>query len=625
MRKIIIFFLISIVHNTNAQDLTPFRGGGNDGSTYGLEQTFDPVAYILKFTPFAGSNTDGYASDSLYSFDRLGYIAKFSPYAGSQRDGYSKNFEVFTYSTQTISCNGDSILYTIDGQGGAPNYVGVGQQLLGAGTYTFTLTDANGYTASTALMVTEPTPLQANTSFTPIQCYGNNSTVTVTATGGTPNYSGDNIYIRPAGVHTFLVTDSKNCKDTAYAMIAEPDSITTSISINHPIVCNGDTTSISVSAIGGTGSISNAGVFTQYAGNNMHIVTDVNGCSDTVSYTITEPLAVPLTINTNLPVHKYDSLLLSAVSTAVNYIWYAPDSSILSNSNNAVVYNVNHANNSGIYTVVVTDTNNCSNDTSIQINVLGMYAHIRAFLGGAYVSVTGKMHDSLRKNNLIPLSEPYSSGTGMHTAFTHVNGGGNELTDTVVLNRTGDSAIVDWVFLQLRDPFNPESVVATKAALIRRDGWIVEPHDGYSPVNFKNTYPSNYIITIKHRNHFGVQSANALLWNDTLNVYDFTDTSIALYTAPAPNNTNLPYRLTGAKRTLWAGDMNKDRKIRYNGIANDRLSLLGVAGATATVAGYLKTDINMDGKSKYNGINNDRLLILQNSGTTSVINEQTSN
>src|SRR5690606_19047078 len=60
---------------------------------------------------------------------------------------------------------------------------------LTAGTYTITVRDANGCTATTTATVDEPAALAAAVSSTDATCHGSSDgTVTVTATGGTPDY-----------------------------------------------------------------------------------------------------------------------------------------------------------------------------------------------------------------------------------------------------------------------------------------------------------------------------------------------------------------------------------------------------------------------------------------------------
>ncbi|MBK9337911.1 MAG: HYR domain-containing protein [Lewinellaceae bacterium] len=126
--------------------------------------------------------------------------------------------------------------------------------------------------------------------------------------------------------------------------------------------------------------------------------------------------------------------------------------------------------------------------------------HAKVLLQGPYISAQQLMHDSLRVKNLIPLTEPY---TGL-TNFTHIGGGG-ETTTTGVLAVTGVNAIVDWIFLELRNSANPTQVLATRSALVQRDGDVVEV-DGVSSVSFPIATGQDYFLAVRHRNHFGVQS-----------------------------------------------------------------------------------------------------------------------
>jgi hypothetical protein len=53
------------------------------------------------------------------------------------------------------------------------------------------VTDANGCTSTTSITITEPAALVASSSATAILCNGGSSTVTVSATGGTAPYTGE--------------------------------------------------------------------------------------------------------------------------------------------------------------------------------------------------------------------------------------------------------------------------------------------------------------------------------------------------------------------------------------------------------------------------------------------------
>jgi len=54
--------------------------------------------------------------------------------------------------------------------------------------------------------------------------------------------------------------------------------------------------------------------------------------------------------------------------------------------------------------------------------------------------------------------------------YTHINHGGGEECSIDLLTKEGPDAIVDWVFIELRDATNSDLVLATLSGLIQRDG-----------------------------------------------------------------------------------------------------------------------------------------------------------
>src|SRR5207249_7432860 len=107
------------------------------------------------------------------------------------------------------------------------------------GTYSYTVTDANSCTATTTGSITEPSAgVVASSSNTAILCNGGNSTVTVSATGGTSPYTGTGTFSHAAGTYSYTVTDSNSCTSTTTGNITQPSAIVPS-STNTTILCNG--------------------------------------------------------------------------------------------------------------------------------------------------------------------------------------------------------------------------------------------------------------------------------------------------------------------------------------------------------------------------------------------------
>jgi uncharacterized delta-60 repeat protein len=232
----------------------------------------------------------------------------------------------------------------------------------------------------------------------------------------------------------------------------------------------------------------------------------------------------------------------------------------------------------------------------------------KLMLEGSYDAGLGLMSDALRSAGLVPLSEPYTAAGYVHMA----SGGGETITSTI-LNTTGANAIVDWVLVELRSASNSSVRVATRSALLQRDGDVVGV-DGTSGIGF-NVACGNYYVAVRHRNHLGVMTLNSMALSTTATTVDFSSVATATF------GTNARKSISGAFPTqaLWAGDASFNGEVRYTGSGNDRDPVLVKVGSTTpnnTVTGYWREDVNMNGQVRYTGSANDRDPILVNVGST---------
>ena len=243
----------------------------------------------------------------------------------------------------------------------------------------------------------------------------------------------------------------------------------------------------------------------------------------------------------------------------------------------------------------------------------GVGTDVKVILDGPYDPLTGLMADGLRASSLIPTSEPFTS-----LGFTHVNGGGGEVVSPALLAVTGSNAPVDWIMLELRSASTPSQVVATRSALVTRSGNVVSGSGG--TVRF-NLLDGNYLLAVKHRNHFGCMTAAAVALNAGVVTVDLRSP------ATLTHGTNAR-KVQGSVLTLWSGNVERDQFLKYVGESNDRDPILFAIGGsvpTNTITGYLPADINLDGVVKYVGESNDRDPILFNIGgsvPTNTRNEQ---
>jgi uncharacterized delta-60 repeat protein len=230
----------------------------------------------------------------------------------------------------------------------------------------------------------------------------------------------------------------------------------------------------------------------------------------------------------------------------------------------------------------------------------------RVFLDGPLNTATNIMAGQLHAQQLLPSLEPYSA-----MGYTHVADGGGENALPSAMGPGGNNNAVDWVVVELRDPLEPATILATCSALLQRDGDVVGTN-GVSPVSFPLPV-GNYHIAIRHRNHLGVMTASPIALSATAAIIDFTNASTPTWGTDARKNNN-------GTMTLWPGDANFDGQVKYAGPANDRdIVLTTVGGSTPTNTVntiYTGADVNMDGVVKYAGANNDRDIILQTIGGT---------
>ncbi len=223
-----------------------------------------------------------------------------------------------TTSSVNSTCGNPNGSATVTPSGGTPPYTVLwtpsGQTTLTAtgllpGLYSVVITDSKGCTYTATVNVSNTGgPTLTIPTFTNVTCFGAcNGTANSTITGGTAPFiyswspSGGNSANASGlclGVYTCVVTDANSCSTNATVTITEPTAIaitTTQVDLLCNGVCNGSATA---TASGGTPGYSylwspsggNAATATGLcAGNYSCLVTDLNGCTLTQTFTITEP------------------------------------------------------------------------------------------------------------------------------------------------------------------------------------------------------------------------------------------------------------------------------------------------------------------------------------------------
>ncbi|QSW88743.1 T9SS type A sorting domain-containing protein [Flavobacterium endoglycinae] len=329
-----------------------------------------------------------------------------------------------TNGSATVSVTGGTAPYTYSW---AP-YGGTAATATGlaAGTYTITVTDANGCTATQSYTITEPTALAATSSHTDASCNGGtNGTATVVVTGGTGAYtylwspSGGTAATASglsAGTYTVIATDANGCTISESVTITEPTAISiTSSSTN--VSCNaGANGSASVNVTGGTGAYTYswapfggtaATASGLSAGTYTVTVTDANGCTATETVVVTEPAAISAVASqTNVSCNGSNdgsaTVTVTGGTGAYTYAW-SPSGGTAATATGLAA---------GTYTVTVTDANGCTTSTSA---IITEPSALSASITGTNVSCNGSNDGSA--------TVTVTGGTGSYTYAWSPSGG----------------------------------------------------------------------------------------------------------------------------------------------------------------------------------------------------------
>lgn len=210
-------------------------------------------------------------------------------------------------SSGTILCNGNTVTVTVRATGGTTPYTGTGTFTVTGGTYSYTVTDAVGAVKTTTISISQPTAIVPTITAGRIIVFGGTTSITVTATGGTGaytyklnrgNYQTSNVFNGiPASRDTIYVKDANGCVASGIITITQPAAaLAATASISSPIVCNGGTAVVNVTATGGTSPYTGTGTFNVAAGTYNYTVADSNGVTVTTSVVVSQPTILAATL-----------------------------------------------------------------------------------------------------------------------------------------------------------------------------------------------------------------------------------------------------------------------------------------------------------------------------------------
>ena len=254
------------------------------------------------------------------------------------------------------------------------------QNLIG-GTYTVTVVDANGCTATASMNINAPlAPLSLTATTQNVTCFnGSNGQIDLTPNGGTAPYtyawsnsatSQDLINI-VAGNYSVVVTDDQGCTSNGSYALTQPASGITITNNITPVSCfDGNNGAINLTINGGiqpytiswSSGQTTEDISSLLAGNYTVTVSDAAGCSLNPTFTVSQPFA-PLSITANLNTiscfggsNGAIDITTAGGTQPYTYFW----------SNNSSSEDIQTLS-EGSYSLIVTDANGCQLDSTLAV------------------------------------------------------------------------------------------------------------------------------------------------------------------------------------------------------------------------------------------------------------------
>ncbi len=207
----------------------------------------------------------------------------------------------------------------------------------------------------------------------------------------------------------------------------------------------------------------------------------------------------------------------------------------------------------------------------------------KVLLQGPYNQTDSLMSDSLRVGNLLPIASPYTDPILYPYTDLEAN------INNSIYNTVGPDAIVDWIYVELRDISSGQSIDGG-SYLLQRDGDIINVESN-TPIKFIDVPPGNYELTLFHRNHLPIKTNGSI--SIVPNILYNVDLSNDIDQVQGGLNA---MRDIGGNLLMISGDLDLNGQIQNK----DYLLLLNEIGTS----GYTKFDLDFNGEVDKNDIDN---------------------
>lgn len=362
--------------------------GGNDGSASIIASGGTP-GYTYNWSPTGGTNS------SATGLNAGIYSVLVSDSNGCQTTSFTIVSQPSVVSGNLIvenpHCGQANGIITAQISGGTPGYSYLWSNSdtsstvnnLAPGLYNVNISDSLGCGLTLSTNLTNiPGPTVTIPSQTNVSCNGgNDGTATGNITGGTSPYylnwtpyggNGNTASNLIAGTYTLSVTDSLGCNASDSVIITDPPQVNLFVNTINHVSCNGGNDGFaSVNVLGGTGpynyiwspNVSSTNTASNLiAGNYTVTILDANGCSGSLSVTITEPFPLSVLFSSvtnptcNTSTNGSAQAVASGGTIPYSYSWS-------NGQTGGTATNLN----GGVYSITITDWNGCSVSDSVTI------------------------------------------------------------------------------------------------------------------------------------------------------------------------------------------------------------------------------------------------------------------
>jgi len=519
-----------------------------------------------------------------------------------------------SFTSVAPSCNDSSGRATVHVTGGSLPYSYAwsngrgGQSINGVpvGTYTVTVTDARGCTASKSLNLTSNLQIQFTNQG--VSCHGSSDGTSIAlVTGGTQPYryrwsSGDSISIAqhlPAGTYSLTVTDAHNCQATLQTTI--PDAPAMNIQVfTTPAFCHGEPNGFaSIQVSGGTpaysyswsNGLNSSSSSNLFAGNYSAVVTDARGCTSQVSFQVTQPDSMVLSFNKKDVSCPGSMDGRAEVTVTGGYPPYKYEWGILSNTSYIDALSQN------FYTVKVSDANQCVAKSGVEIGIRSMMS-IDAH--ATDISCHGRNDgriDVTTSGGVRPYT--YSWNTGAHDSTLNNISPGNytiTVTDSLGCTHSASSLIQDPPAVNLV-LLAPDTVC--KGTSVSLEALCSGGQPGYSYSWNGNAGGSTISINPNGNEEYVVVATDArgcTSGQKNLSVYVYENPAVTLIhrdTICDGDAVIISAAVSGGKRPLqyeWSNGMNTSEIVdRPSGSSQYFVTVSDYCGNTASANGIVRT------------------------------------